>query len=50
MIKKIAEIKSFLTEDELITVICACILSKIDHCKDVYYGINEKLLKKLESV
>ena len=50
MIKKIAEIKSFLTEDELITVVCACILSKIDYCNAVYYGINENLLKKLQSV
>ena len=50
MIKKIAEIKSFLTEEELVTVICACILSKIDYCNAIYYGINENLLKKLQSI
>ena len=50
MIKKIAEIKSFLSEEELITVVCACILSKIDYCNAIYYGINESLLNKLQSV
>ena len=39
MVKKIAEIKSFVTEEELLTVVCACILSKIDYCNAVYYGI-----------
>ena len=49
-IKKIAEIKSFLTEEDLVTVICACILSKIDYCNAIYYGINDNLLKKLQSI
>ena len=31
-IRKIAEIKSFLTEEELLTVVCASILMKIDYC------------------
>ena len=50
MVKKIAEIKSFVTEEELLTVVCACILSKIDYCNAVYYGITQDLLKKLQSV
>ena len=49
-IKKIAEIKAFLTEEELITVVCASILSRIDYCNAVYYGINESLVKKLQTV
>ena len=32
------------------TVICACILSKIDYCNAIYYGINDNLLKKLQSI
>ena len=50
MIKKIAEIKSFLSVEELVTVVCACILAKIDYCNAVYFGINESLLRKLQSV
>ena len=38
LIKKIAEIKAFLTEEELITVVCASILSKIGYCNALYYG------------
>ena len=34
----------------MITVVCACILSKIDYCNAIYYGINESLLNKLQSV
>ena len=49
-IRKIAEIKSFLSEEELLIVVCACILSKIDYCNAVYYGINKNLLKKLQTV
>ena len=49
-IRKIAEIKSFLTEEELKTIVCSSILSKIDYCNAIYYGINDSLLKKLQSV
>ena len=41
-IKRIAEIKAFLDEEQLITVVCAGILSRIDYCNALYYGINEK--------
>ena len=49
VVKKIAEIKSFLTEEELITVVCAGVLSKLDYCNALYYGINEDLLRKLQT-
>ena len=50
IIKKIAEIKSFLTEEQLKTVVCASVLSILDYCNALYYGITEARLKKLQSV
>ena len=50
LIKKIAEIKSFLTYDELKTLICTWIFSTMDYCNSLYYGINKSLIKKLQSV
>ena len=50
VIKKIAAIKSFLSYDQLRTIICACVFSKLDHCNALYYGVNACLLKKLQSV
>ena len=49
VVKKIAEIKFFLSEEELITVVCAGVLSKLDYCNALYYGINEDLLRKLQT-
>ena len=50
LIKKMAEIKSFLTYDELKTLICTWIFSTMDYCNSLYYGINKSLIKKLQSV
>ena len=49
-IKKIAEIKSFLTFDQLKTLVCTCVFSNMDYCNSLYYGINKSLIKKLQSV
>ena len=49
-IKKIAEIKAFLSKEQLTTVVCASILSRIDYCNALYYHINESLVKKLQIV
>ena len=40
MIKKIAEIKSFLTYDQLKTLICTATFSNLDYCNALYYGIG----------
>ena len=50
VIKKIAEIKSFLTKEQLETVVCAGILSRLDYCNILYHGITEARLRKLQSV
>ena len=49
-IRKIAEIKSFLTEEELKTVVCASVLMKLDYCNILYYGITEARLNKLQTI
>ena len=49
-IKNIARIKTFLTSKEKCTLLTALILSKLDYCNSLYYGINCSLLKKLQVV
>ena len=32
------------------TLLCALVLSKIDYCNSLYYGINQNLIRKLQTV
>ena len=50
IIKKIASIKSFLSSEQLKTIICTCVFSKIDYCNALYYGVNNCQLNKLQAV
>ena len=50
MIRKISKIKSFLSYNQLSTTVCACILSRIDYCNSLYYGVSSELMSKLQSV
>ena len=50
VIRKIAGIKSFLTKEQLETVVCAGVLSRLDYCNMLYFGITEARLRKLQSV
>ena len=47
-IKKISRIKSFLTVKEKNILMCSLVLSKLDYCNSLYYGINNDLLSKLQ--
>ena len=47
-IKNISRIKSFLTIKEKCILVCSLILSKIDYCNSLYYGINGSLHSKLQ--
>ena len=49
-IKSIARIKSFLTVKEKCTLLTALVLSKVDYCNLLYYGINNSLLNRLQVV
>ena len=50
VIRQLSKIKAFLSYEQLRTVICACVFSKLDYCNSLYFGISAKLLSKLQSV
>ena len=49
VIRAIAKIKSFLPRENLCTVVCSLVLSKLDYCNALYYGINKSELSLLQS-
>ena len=49
-IRTISRIKSFLTTKEKCTLLTSLVLSKIDYCNSLYYGVNSSLLNKLQVV
>lgn len=49
-IYKISRIKYFLRPVHLKTLVVSLILSKLDYCNAVYYGMSSKNLKKMQSV
>ena len=49
-IRILSKIKAYLTYEDLRTVMCTCIFSKLAYCHSLYYGINSYLLAKLLSV
>jgi hypothetical protein len=49
-IRNLSRIKHFLTFEQLRTAICACVFSKLDYCNSLYYGVNQHLIDKLQSV
>ena len=49
-IRNLSRIKPFLTVHQVQIGICAGIFSLLDYCNSLYFGINEKLLEKLQSV
>ena len=49
-IRSLTKIKAYLTYEQLRTIICACIFSRIDYCNSLYFGINADLINKLQSV
>ena len=49
-IRSISRIKSFLTVKEKCTLLTALVLSKLDYCNSLYYGLNAALLNRLQVV
>ena len=49
-IRNLSRIKPFLTVHQVQIGICAGVSSVLDYCNSLYFGINEKLLEKLQSV
>ena len=50
IIKKLYQIKGFLSEDQLKELVSSYIFSNLDYCNALYYGMNGDLVKKLQHV
>ena len=50
MIKKLHQVKGYLSEDHLKQIVCSYILQNLDYCNSLYYGMNCHLLNKLQRV
>ena len=49
-IKKLHQIKGFLSEDQLKQIVCSYVLMNLDYCNSLYYKMNSHLLDKLQRV
>ena len=49
-IRNIAFIRKYLDEDTLSMVVCNHVISRLDYCNSLYYGLPNYLLKKLQNV
>ena len=50
IIRRLSKIKAYLTYEQLRTVVCACIFSRLDYCNSLFYGVSSQLLAKLQYV
>ena len=50
IIKKLSQVKGYLTEEQLQQLISSDIFSKLDYCNSLFYGINSKLMNKMQRV
>ena len=49
-IRELSKIKPFLSYEHLRTAISSFVFSKLDYCNSLYYGVNNGLLVKMQSV
>ena len=49
-IRLLSRIKHFLVTEQLQLLVCSLVLSVIDYCNILYYGMSNDNLKKLQSV
>ena len=49
-IRLLARIKGFLTTEQLQLMVCSLVLSKIDNCNILYYGMSAENMAKLQRV
>ena len=49
-IRKLSQVKGFLSKDDLQQLACSLVFSQLDYCNSLYYGIHSKLLQKLQHV
>ena len=49
-IKKLTQVKGFLSQTQLQQLVSSDVFSEIDYCNSLYYGISSKLIMKLQRV
>ena len=49
-IRLLSRIKYFLTSEQLQLLVCSLVLSTLDYCNILYYGISASNLRKLQSI
>ena len=49
-LKKLHQIKCYLSKDELQELVCSLIFSQMDYCNSLYMGVNSTLMQKLQNV
>ena len=49
-LKKLHQVKGFLSEEHLKQLVSSLILSPIDYCNSLYFGVHSSLMKKLQHV
>ena len=49
-IKKLHQVKGFLSEEQLKQLVCSYVLQRLDYCNSLYYGMNSNLINKLQRV
>ena len=49
-IRKLSQIKGFLSEEQLKQLVCSYIFMNLDYCNSLYYGINSRLIRKMQHV
>ena len=49
-LRNIAKMKAFLTESQMQTIVQSLILSSLDYCNSLFYGLNQSTMKKLQTL
>ena len=50
MLRKLHQIKVYLSKDDLQELVCSLIFSQIDYCNSLYNGVNCTLMQKLQHI
>ena len=50
IIKKLHQVKGFLSEGHLKQLVCSYVLQNLDYCNSLYYGMNSHLINKLQRI
>ena len=50
VIRELSKIKDFLTYEQLRTLVCGLVFSRLDYCNSLFYGIQADLIDKMQSV